>query len=75
MRKGLRRLLTAALLAGLAVAVVKMNQSREALDARQAAERTRIENLYHRIDDDLNDVDVSLSKLAAISRRMGSTRS
>ena len=67
MRKGLRRLLTAALLAGLAVAVVKMNQSREALDARQAAERTRIENLYHRIDDDLNDVDVSLSKLAAAS--------
>ena len=67
MRKGLRRLLTAALLAGLAAAVVKMNQSREALDARQAAERTRIENLYHRIDDDLNDVDVSLSKLAAAS--------
>ena len=67
MRKGLRRLLTAALLAGLAAAVVKMNQSREALGARQAAERTRIENLYHRIDDDLNDVDVSLSKLAAAS--------
>ena len=67
MRKGLRRLLTAALLAGLVAAVVKMNQSREALDARQAAERTRIENLYHRIDDDLNDVDVSLSKLAAAS--------
>ena len=67
MRKGLRRLLLAALGVGLAVALVKLNESREALDARQAAERTRIENLYHRIDDDLNDVDVSLSKLSAAS--------
>ena len=65
MRKGLKRLLLAALTLGLVVALVKLNQNREALKARQAAERTRIENLYHRIDDDLNDVDVSLSKLSA----------
>ena len=65
MRKGLKRLLLAALVLGLVVALVKLNQNREALKARQAAERTRIENLYHRIDDDLNDVDVSLSKLSA----------
>ena len=57
----------AALAVGLIAALVKLNQSREALDARQAAERTRIENLYRRIDDDLNDVDVSLSKLSAAS--------
>ena len=67
MRKGLRRLVGLALAVGLAVAVVRLNESREALDARQAAERTRIEDLYHRIDDDLNDVDVSLSKLSAAS--------
>ena len=67
MRKGLRRLVGLALAVGLAVAVVQLNESREALDARQAAERTRIEDLYHRIDDDLNDVDVSLSKLSAAS--------
>ena len=65
MRKGMRRLLLAAMAVGLVVTVVKLNESREALDARQAAERTRIENLYHRIDDDLNDVDVSLAKLSA----------
>ena len=59
--------MTAALVVGLIVALVKLNQGREALAARQAAERTRIENLYHRIDDDLNDVDVSLSKLSAAS--------
>ena len=67
MRKGWRRLIWAALGLGLVVALVKLGESREALEARQAAERTRIENLYHRIDDDLNDVDVSLSKLAAAS--------
>lgn len=67
MRKGLRKLVLAALAVGLAVALVKLGESREALFARQAAERTRIENLYHRIDDDLNDVDVSLSKLSAAS--------
>lgn len=67
MRKGLRRIMFAALGLGLVAALVKMNQGREALEARQAAERTRIENLYHRIDDDLNDVDVSLSKLSAAS--------
>ena len=67
MRKGLRRLIWAALAAGLVVTLVKLSESREALTARQAAERTRIENLYHRIDDDLNDVDVSLSKLSAAS--------
>ena len=67
MRKGLRRIVLAALAAGLIAALVMLNQSREALEARQAAERTRIENLYHRIDDDLNDVDVSLSKLSAAS--------
>ena len=67
MRKGLRRLIWAALAAGLLVTLIKLNENREALDARQAAERTRIENLYHRIDDDLNDVDVSLSKLSAAS--------
>ena len=67
MRKGLRRIVFAALAVGLIVALVKVNESREALEARQAAERTRIENLYHRIDDDLNDVDVSLSKLSAAS--------
>ena len=67
MRKGLRRLVGLALAVGLAVAVVQLNESREALDARQAAERTRIEDLYHRSDDDLNDVDVSLSKLSAAS--------
>ena len=67
MRKGLRRLLMAGLAVGLVAALVKLNESREALVARQAAERTRIENLYHRIDDDLNDVDVSLSKLSAAS--------
>ena len=67
MRKGLRRLVGLALAVGLAVAVVQLNESREALDARKAAERTRIEDLYHRIDDDLNDVDVSLSKLSAAS--------
>ena len=65
MRKGLRRLIWAALGLGLVVALVKLGESREALEARQATERTRIENLYHRIDDDLNDVDVSLSKLSA----------
>ena len=67
MRKGLRRLIWAALAAGLVAALVKLGEDREALAARQAAERTRIENLYHRIDDDLNDVDVSLSKLSAAS--------
>ena len=67
MRKGMRRIVLAALAAGLVVTAVKLNESREALTARQAAERTRIENLYHRIDDDLNDVDVSLSKLSAAS--------
>ena len=67
MRKGMRRLVWTALAVGLVVALVQLNESREALDARQAAERTRIENLYHRIDDDLNDVDVSLSKLSAAS--------
>ena len=67
MRKGLRRLVMAALALGLIVALVKLNEGREALAARQTAERTRIENLYHRIDDDLNDVDVSLSKLNAAS--------
>ena len=67
MRKGLRRIVFAALAVGLIVALVKVNESREALEARQAAERTRIENLYHRIDDDLNDVDGSLSKLSAAS--------
>ena len=67
MRKGLRRLILAALAAGLVAALVMLNESREALMARQTAERTRIENLYHRIDDDLNDVDVSLSKLSAAS--------
>ena len=67
MRKGLRRVVWAALAVGLAVTAVRLNESREALTARQAAERTRIENLYHRIDDDLNDVDVSLSKLSAAS--------
>ena len=67
MRKGLRRIVFAALAVGLIVALVKVNESREALEARQAAERTRIENLYHRIDDDLNDVDVSLSKLSVAS--------
>ena len=67
MRKGMRRLLTAALAAGLIVALVELNEGREALAARRAAERTRIEDLYHRIDDDLNDVDVSLSKLSAAS--------
>lgn len=67
MRKGWRRLIWAVLGLGLVVALVKLGESREALDARQAAERTRIENLYHRIDDDLNDVDVSLSKLSAAS--------
>ena len=65
MRKGWRRLIWAALAAGLVAALVQWRQSAEALEARQAAERTRIENLYHRIDDDLNDVDVSLSKLSA----------
>ena len=65
MRKGWRRLIWAALGLGLVAALVKLGESREALEARQAAERTRIENLYHRIDDDLNDVDVSLSKLGA----------
>ena len=67
MRKGLRRLIWAALAVGLVAALVKLGENREALVARQAAERTRIENLYHRIDDDLNDVDVSLSKLSAAS--------
>ena len=67
MRKGLRRLIWAALAVGLVAALVKLGENREALAARQAAERTRIENLYHRIDDDLNDVDVSLSKLSAAS--------
>ena len=63
--KVLRRVLLAVLAVGLVVATVQWRRSREALAARQAAERTRIENLYHRIDDDLNDVDVSLSKLSA----------
>ncbi len=67
MRKGLRKIVLAALAVGLIAALVKLNEGREALGARQAAERTRIENLYHRIDDDLNDVDVSLSKLSAAS--------
>ena len=67
MRKGLRRLIWAALAVGLVAALVKLGEDREALAARQSAERTRIENLYHRIDDDLNDVDVSLSKLSAAS--------
>ena len=67
MRKGIRRLIMAALAVGLAAALVKLNESREALAARETAERTRIENLYHRIDDDLADVDVSLSKLSAAS--------
>ena len=67
MRKGLRRLIWAALAVGLVAALVKLGEDREALAAQQAAERTRIENLYHRIDDDLNDVDVSLSKLSAAS--------
>ena len=67
MRKGLRKIVLAALAVGLIAALVKLNEGREALAARQAAERTRIENLYHRIDDDLNDVDVSLSKLSAAS--------
>ncbi len=67
MRKGLRRWIIAALAVGLMAAAVQWRQSAEALAARQAAERTRIENLYHRIDDDLNDVDVSLSKLSAAS--------
>ncbi|MBQ3159260.1 MAG: germination protein YpeB [Clostridia bacterium] len=63
----MRRLIWAALAVGLVAALVKLGEDREALAARQAAERTRIENLYHRIDDDLNDVDVSLSKLSAAS--------
>ena len=67
MRKGLRRLIWAALAVGLVAALVKLGEDREALAARQTAERTRIENLYRRIDDDLNDVDVSLSKLSAAS--------
>ena len=67
MRKGMRRLVWAALGAGLLATVVLLRESREALAARQAAERTRIETLYRRIDDDLNDVDVSLSKLGAAS--------
>ncbi len=67
MKKRLRRLVWAALGLGLVVTLVRLAESREALDARQAAERTRIENLYHKIDDDLNDVDVSLSKLSAAS--------
>lgn len=67
MKKWLRRLVWAALGVGLAATVVQLQESREALDVREAAERTRIENLYHRIDDDLNDVDVSLSKLSAAS--------
>ncbi len=67
MRKGMRRLATGALALGLLAALVKLDESAEALAARQAAERTRIETLYHRIDDDLNDVDVSLSKLSAAS--------
>ena len=67
MRKGLRRIVWATLALALLVTLVKLSESREALEARQAAERTRIENLYHRIDDDLNDVDVSLSKLSAAS--------
>ena len=67
MGKGLRRLILAALAVGLIIALVKLNESRESLEARQAAEQTRIVNLYHRIDDDLNDVDVSLSKLSAAS--------
>ena len=67
MRKGIRRLAWLLLAVGLAAALVQLRESREALDARESAERTRIENLYHRIDDDLNDVDVSLSKLSAAS--------
>ena len=67
MRKGSRRLIWAALGLGLVATLVQLNESTEALEARQAAERTRIEDLYHRIDDDLNDVDVSLSKLSAAS--------
>ncbi|MBR3135459.1 MAG: germination protein YpeB [Clostridia bacterium] len=63
----MRRLIWAALAVGLVAALVKLGENREALAARQAAERTRIENLYRRIDDDLNDVDVSLSKLSAAS--------
>ena len=67
MRNAQRSLSWAALAVGLVAALVKLGEDREALAARQAAERTRIENLYHRIDDDLNDVDVSLSKLSAAS--------
>lgn len=67
MRKMLRWLIFLALILGLAVTLVSLRESRESLTARQAAERTRIENLYRRIDDDLNDVDVSLSKLTAAS--------
>jgi len=67
MKKWLRRAVFLALILGLAAALVHLRQSQESLMARQAAERTRIENLYHRIDDDLNDVDVSLSKLTAAS--------
>ena len=57
----------AGLAMGLVAALAALNESRETLQARQAAERIRIENLYHRIDDDLNDVDVSLAKLSAAS--------
>ena len=67
MKKRLRRGAFLALILGLAVTLVYLEESRESLAARQAAERTRIENLYRRIDDDLNDVDVSLSKLSAAS--------
>ena len=37
MRKGMRRIVFAALAAGLIVALVKLNEGREALEARQAA--------------------------------------
>ena len=67
MKKRLRRGAFLALILGLAVTLVYLEESRESLAARQTAERTRIENLYRRIDDDLNDVDVSLSKLSAAS--------
>jgi len=65
MRKRVRTLLFLGLIVALTAAVVGLNQAREQLDGSRATERTRIETLYHRIDDDLNDVDVSLSKLFA----------
>ncbi|MBQ7278501.1 MAG: germination protein YpeB [Clostridia bacterium] len=65
MKKWLRRLCTAVLVVALVVAVVLLREEHEERLRRERDREQQIESLYRRIDEDLGDVDVSLSKLTA----------